>query len=58
MRRYIPRIHVFAEGANGVHFDYSLRKEFYFPETEFMAVTQYRNKQVRYFVLVTAISFV
>ena len=45
MRRYIPRIHVI-ESASGIYFDYKLRKEFYFAETEFMAVTQYRNKQV------------
>ena len=45
MRRYIPRIQVI-ESDNGVYIDYNLRKEFYFPETEFMAVSQYRNRQV------------
>ena len=48
MRRYVPRVMV-VESANGVYFDYKLREEFYFPETEFMAVSQYRNKQVNYF---------
>jgi len=45
MRRYIPRIQVI-ESDNGVYIDYNLRKEFYFPETEFMAVSQYRNRQI------------
>ncbi|KAJ7387444.1 T-box transcription factor tbx3 [Desmophyllum pertusum] len=45
MRRYVPRVMV-VESANGVYFDYKLREEFYFPETEFMAVSQYRNKQI------------
>ena len=49
MRRYIPRIQV-VESVDGVNFDYNLRKEFYFPETEFMAVSQYRNKQVQKFL--------
>ncbi|XP_022792066.1 uncharacterized protein LOC111331261 [Stylophora pistillata] len=45
MRRYTPRIHVL-ESPNGIYFDYKLRKEFYFSEMEFMAVSQYRNKNI------------
>lgn len=45
MRRYTPRIHVL-ESPNGIYFDYKLRKEFYFSEMEFIAVSQYRNKNV------------
>ena len=45
MRRYFPRIHLI-ESVDGTNFDYQMRKEFCFPETEFIAVSSYRNKQV------------
>ena len=48
MRRYFPRIHVI-ESQDGTSFDYKLRTEFCFPETDFIAVSAYRNKQVCYF---------
>lgn len=47
MRRYIPRIHLI-EGTDGSNFDFNTKKEFCFPETEFMAVSAYRNKQVHH----------
>ena len=48
MRRYFPRIHVI-ESQDGTSFDYKLRSEVCFPETDFIAVSAYRNKQVCYF---------
>lgn len=45
MRRYFPRIHLI-ESVDGTNFDYQMRKEFCFPETEFIAVSSYRNKQI------------
>lgn len=47
MRRYIPRIHLI-ESTDGSNFDFNMKKEFCFPETEFMAVSAYRNKQVNH----------
>lgn len=45
MRRYVPRIHLLPS-PDGANFDYKIRNEFCFPETEFIAVSAYRNKQV------------
>lgn len=45
MRRYFPRIHIL-ESPDGTSFDHRLRKEFCFAETDFIAVSAYRNKQI------------
>ncbi|CAN7986858.1 unnamed protein product, partial [Ixodes hexagonus] len=45
MRKYIPRIHVFA-GSDVLQLDYRRFKTFIFPETSFIAVTSYQSEEV------------
>ncbi|CAN7987385.1 unnamed protein product, partial [Ixodes pacificus] len=45
MRKYIPRIHVFA-GSDVLQLDYRRFKTFIFPETSFIAVTAYQSEEV------------
>ncbi|KAK8774484.1 hypothetical protein V5799_010984 [Amblyomma americanum] len=45
MRKYVPRVHVFA-GSDVQHLDYRRFKTFVFPETSFISVTSYQSEQI------------